>query len=91
MQSLQLNWRRRRRSIDRIQRDFAENLNAPEIIKAYRERSLLTDEDITYTKDDAQHFAHVTGIDDSGGLVITNKNGEEEILRAGEVFLVRAL
>ncbi len=71
--------------------DFAENLNDPEIIKAYRERSLLTGEDITYTKDDAKHFAHVTGIDDSGGLVITNKNGEEEILRAGEVFLVRAL
>ena len=69
--------------------DFAEDLNNPEIINIYRERSLLTGEDITYMKDDAQHSGHVIGIDDSGGLVIRNEDNEEEILRAGEVFMVR--
>ena len=69
--------------------DFAENLNTPSIINAYRERSLLTDEDITYMKNETQHAGHVIRIDDFGGLVIRNENNEEEILRAGEVFMVR--
>ena len=69
--------------------DFAENLNDPEIIEAYRERSLLTGENITYMKDDTQHSGLVTGIDDSGGLIIQNSNGDSETLRSGEVSLVR--
>ena len=69
--------------------DFSENLNAPEIINAYRERSILTGQDITYMQDDIQHCGHVQGIDDSGGLVIVNDTGEIETLRSGEVFMVR--
>ena len=69
--------------------DFAENLNAPEIIQAYRERSMLTGEDITYMKDNESHSAKVIGIDDSGGLIIQNESGEKETLRSGEVFMVR--
>ncbi len=69
--------------------DFAENLDNPEIIAAYRERSILTGENITYMKNNAQSFGHVEGIDDSGGLVILNESGELETLRSGEVFMVR--
>ena len=69
--------------------DFAENLNDQTILNIYRERSLLTGENITYMKNDTSYSGYVTGIDDSGGLMIQNEAGEIEILRAGEVFMVR--
>ena len=69
--------------------DFAENLDNPAIIAAYRERSILTGENITYMKNDVQCCGHVEGIDDAGGLMILNEAGEIETLRSGEVFMVR--
>ena len=69
--------------------DFAENLDDPEIIAAYRERSMLTGENITYFKNEVKCSGHVEGIDDTGGLVILNDAGEIETLRSGEVFMVR--
>ena len=76
------------RAADHIM-DFAENLGDPAIINAYRERSILTGQDITYMKDNARCFGHVEGIDDAGGLVVLNESGELETLRSGEVFMVR--
>lgn len=69
--------------------DFAENLTAPEIINAYRERSILAGQDITYMQDNIEHHAHAEGIDDSGGLVVVKDSGEIETLRSGEVFMIR--
>ncbi|MBR0150121.1 MAG: biotin--[Synergistaceae bacterium] len=68
---------------------FAENLNDPTIITAYRERSILTGRDITYMKDGMRRVAHVEGIDDSGGLVVVNDAGQKETLRSGEVSMIR--
>ena len=69
--------------------DMAENLNDPEIIKSYRERSMFTGKNISYMKNNEKYFAKVEGIDDFGGLEIINDKGEKEILRSGEVFMVR--
>ena len=68
---------------------FADNLDDPELIDAYRERSMLTGEDITYMKNDVMHTGHAERIDDRGGLVIVNDEGEIETLRSGEVFMIR--
>lgn len=68
---------------------FAENLNSQEIINSYRERSILTGKNITYIKDGEKLNAHVSGIDDEGGLIIINESGNKEILRSGEVFTIR--
>lgn len=68
---------------------FADGLDNPQLINAYRKRSILTGQDITYMKDDRIHYAHVEGIDDSGGLMILNDEGVNETLRSGEVFSVR--
>ena len=68
---------------------FADNLNDPKLIEAYRERSMLIGEDITYMCRDIQHTGHVEGIDDRGGLLIVNDEGKTETLRSGEVFTVR--
>ena len=68
---------------------FAENLNDPSIITAYRERSILTGREITYMKDGMKLYARVEGIDDSGGLVVVNESGQKETLRSGEVSMIR--
>ena len=68
---------------------FAENLDSPEIISEYRERSILTGREISFMKGERKCYGHVQGIDDSGGLVILNQAGEIETLRSGEVFMIR--
>ena len=68
---------------------FAENLDDPAIIRAYRERSVLAGHDVTYMKGSEKCSGHVEGIDDSGGLVVRNEAGEFETLRSGEVFMIR--
>ena len=68
---------------------FAENLDDPAIIRAYRERSILTGHDVTFMKGEVKMSGHVEGIDDSGGLVVRNEAGEIETLRSGEVFMIR--
>lgn len=69
--------------------NFAENLDSPDLINAYRERSMLTGKFITYMKNNEMLTARVKGIDDIGGLVIVNSDGKIETLRSGEVFMVR--
>ena len=69
--------------------DFAENLEAPSLINAYRERSILVGRHITFMKGEAKSTGFVEGIDDAGGLVILNDAGKLETLRSGEVFMVR--
>lgn len=69
--------------------DFAENLDDPALIAAYRERSVLTGREISYMKGEDRCRAYVEGIDDFGGLVVRNASGETETLRSGEVFMVR--
>lgn len=68
---------------------FAEDLGSGDLIKAYRERSLLKRGDkITFMTGGEKRSATVRGIDDNGGLVIKTKSGEE-VLRSGEVSTVR--
>ena len=69
--------------------EFAENLDDPAIIRAYRERSILTGHAVSYMSGETKRYGHAEGIDDSGGLVIRNEAGEIETLRSGEVFMVR--
>ena len=69
--------------------DFAERLDDPAVIAAYRERSMLPGRDITFMRGQEKCFGHVEGIDDAGGLVVLNESGERETLRSGEVFMVR--
>ena len=70
--------------------EFAEDLDNPAIIQAYRERSILTGREISYMKGERKCFGHALGIDDKGGLIVRNDEGMNETLRSGEVFMVRA-
>lgn len=68
---------------------FAENLNDPQIISEYRQRSILMGREISFMKGEKKCYGHVQWIDNSGGLMILNQSGEIETLRSGEVFMIR--
>lgn len=68
---------------------FAEDLTQPLIIREYRARSLLINQDITYIKNNETLTGHVTGISSDGGLEIINQLGKKETLRSGEVNTIR--
>ena len=69
--------------------DFSENLDDPKLIEEYRKRSILTGKNISYMRYNKKYLAKVLGIDDLGGLEIQNQDGNKEILRSGEVFMIR--
>ena len=69
---------------------FADNIDDLGIIRAYRERSILTGREISYMNGSEKCYGHVEGIDDEGGLVVRNAEGVTETLRSGEVFMIRS-
>ena len=70
--------------------NFAEDLSDKNLIDSYRKRSLLKFGDkISFIKNGKKVSATVKEINDSGGLVIFNESGEEEVLRSGEVNTIK--
>lgn len=75
---------------------FAKDLDNPELIGAYRQRSMLLGHELTYIQNGERRRGRALGVDDQGGLVIQSLNeggevGGTEVLRSGEVFEVRPL
>ena len=66
--------------------DGLQDLSHPAIIQGYRQRMFLTGREIQYRKNGEQKNALVTGVDDTGGLMIRDAQGDH-ILRTGEVSL----
>ncbi|MCR4817819.1 MAG: biotin--[acetyl-CoA-carboxylase] ligase [Fretibacterium sp.] len=71
--------------------DFAGRLGDPDLISAYRKRSLLLGREITYSQDGETRRARALDVDAQGGLVVENENGQTLTLRSGEVCQVRPL
>ena len=69
--------------------EFSRRLSAPELISAYRERSLLLGREITWQQDGETRRARALDVDAQGGLVVENESGERLTLRSGEVFQIR--
>ncbi len=57
-----------------------------EILEAYRARMPLVGREIRYTQNGQEKSARVTGVDETGGLMILGEGGPE-VLRCGEVSL----
>lgn len=68
---------------------FAGRLDDPWIMQAYRERSMLLGQEISYVIDGRAMHVRAVGIDERGGLVIEDEHGTRT-LSSGEVSLVRA-
>lgn len=60
-----------------------------ELMREYRERSMLTGRDVTYTRGAESGAGRVLGVDDDARLIIRiNENGETVALNSGEVSIL---
>ncbi|MBP8639471.1 MAG: biotin--[acetyl-CoA-carboxylase] ligase [Oscillospiraceae bacterium] len=64
-----------------------ENLGSREIIEEYRKRSLMLGREITFIRGNEKLSAMVTGINDSGSLLVRLASGEDLSLSSGEVTI----
>lgn len=67
--------------------DSAARDDHAELLKKYRERSLVLGREVTFLKDGVLHSGKAVSIDDEGRLVISSGNGTEA-LRSGEISVV---
>ncbi|MBQ6540798.1 MAG: biotin--[Oscillospiraceae bacterium] len=68
--------------------DAFRNLTDPEIIREYRERSVITGKRIVYTAAGEERTGTVTGINDRGNLVVRDGDGGETVVSSGEIRIV---
>ena len=68
--------------------DGFDTLGSGEIIDAYRARSLMFGKDISFMRGSERLNARVTGISDSGGLLVRLTIGENIELQSGEVAIL---
>lgn len=64
---------------------FYDHLTQRTFMDAYRERSLLTGMEVTFTQGDTVQEGLVLGVDDEARLQVRLPNGEEKLFSAGEV------
>lgn len=69
--------------------DGQERLGDPELIREYRDRSLLLGRNIRYLEDGRECRGQALDIDAQGSLVLKKDSGETLALRSGEVWEVR--
>ena len=67
--------------------DNFENLSDKEIIDEYRKRSFMFGKDISFMRGNEKLSATVTGISDSGSLLVRLNSGEDIALNSGEVTI----
>lgn len=65
--------------------DVCKNPANPDIIKKYKNRSILLEKEINYYINGEEKSAVVTDIDDKFGLVVRNENGSYITISSGEV------
>ena len=65
---------------------YYQDLSNPQIIKEYKNSSLILGKTITYTKNNVEYTAVAEDINDSGNLIV-DCNGVKDILTSGEVSL----
>lgn len=74
-------------SIEARLADYMAALPKRDYLTFYRERSILTGRTVTYYRGNTLHTGTVLGVDDNGGLLVSDPQGEPQRLSAGEVTL----
>ena len=69
--------------------DFSTRLEDPELLRAYRERSLLLGRRVRWMQDGRCCLGRAVDVDELGGLVVEDEDGARRSLRSGEVYEVR--
>lgn len=65
---------------------YAQISNA-EVMQEYRARSFVIAKDVRVIQNGKERNAHVTDVDESGGLCVTYEDGESTILRSAEISI----
>ncbi len=63
------------------------NLENKQFLKTYKERSMILGENIIYNKNNVWNEGYALDIDEYGGLIIINSDGQKETLHSGEVSI----
>lgn len=66
--------------------DYSADTSAPELLKKYRERSLVLGREVIFRQNGAERTGRALAIDDSGCLVLETAAGRE-VLRSGEISI----
>ncbi|MFA9422374.1 MAG: biotin--[acetyl-CoA-carboxylase] ligase [Sedimentibacter sp.] len=66
---------------------LSEDLANKKFLEVYKERSMILGEYIIYYKNNEWFEGYALDIDEYGGLVIINKDGQKETLQSGEVSI----
>lgn len=69
---------------------ICEELEDKKFLEIYKERSMILGEYILYNKNNEWLEGFALDIDEYGGLIIINKNGQKETLHSGEVSIKKA-
>lgn len=65
----------------------AADLQDRSYLTDYRRWSLVLGKEIKYIRNDGTYFATAVGIDDNGGLIVEDEQGERTTLQSGEISL----
>ena len=63
------------------------NIPKSELIKVYKEKSLVLDRQVTFVENDVTYKGIATDITDTGQLIVQLENGQKKILNSGEISL----
>lgn len=71
--------------LENIYIDYTVNNNKKRIISAYEQRLFIKDKKIVMHDTKGDYSATVLGINDEGGLIIRNEQGETKVIISGEI------
>ncbi|MGI6751393.1 MAG: biotin--[acetyl-CoA-carboxylase] ligase [Anaerovoracaceae bacterium] len=68
--------------------DMEKDLKNPDILREYREKSLILGKDIVYLEGDEERRGKAVDINDQGNLIVEKTGGGFQILQSGEVSII---
>lgn len=63
------------------------NIPKEDLIKVYKEKSLVLDRQVTFVENDITYKGIATDISDTGQLIVQLEDGQEKVLNSGEISL----
>ena len=66
---------------------FRHTIPEKDLIKVYKEKSLVLNKQVTFMENDQLFSGVATDVTNQGHLLVTLDNGQEKLLRSGEISL----
>ena len=62
-------------------------ISDPDVMQEYRKRSFVIGKDVRVIQNGEERSAHVTDVDENGGLCVIYEDGESTVLRSAEISI----